>query len=102
MATSFDSDSDREANFKRVDRKKRKPSPVPTPSPKKSRILRKKQQVVREPSGPKKKVTPKKKSEPKELDTLSLEELVNEITQDGNLGNVNKLYHLLRIQTRIL
>lgn len=93
VATSSDSDSDRVAEFKRVHRKKRKPSPAPAPSPKKSRTLRKKQQVVREPSGPKKKVTPKKKSEQKELDTLSPKELVNEITQEGNLSNVNKFYH---------
>lgn len=57
MATSFDSDNDKAAEFKRVDRKKRKSSPTPAPSPKKTRILRKKQQAVREPSGPKKKVT---------------------------------------------
>lgn len=93
MATSSNSDNGKAVAFKRVDRKKRKPSPAPAPSPKKSRTLRKKQQVVREPSGSKKKVTPKKKSEPKESDTLSPEELVNEITQDGILSNVNKFYH---------
>lgn len=76
-----------------MDRKKRKPSLALAPSPKKSRKLIKKQQPVREASGPKKKVTPKKKFEPKEPDTLSPEELVNEISQDGNLGNANKFYH---------
>lgn len=93
VATSFDSDSDRVGEFKRVDRKKRKPSPTPTPSPNNSRTQRKKQQAIRETNGPKKKVTPKKKPEPKALDTLTPEELINEITQDGNLSNVNKLYH---------
>lgn len=93
MATSSDSDSDKAAEFKRVDKKKRKPSPEPAPSSKKTRTLRKKQQVVREPSSPKKKKVTHKKLEQKVSDTLSLVELINEITQDGNLGNVSKFYH---------
>lgn len=93
VVTSFETKSDKAAEFKRVERKKRKPSLAPAPSPKKSRTQRKKQDAVREPSGPKKKVTPKKKLESKALDTLTPEELINEITQEGNLRNVNKLYH---------
>lgn len=63
-----------------------------SPSPKKARTLRKKQQDVREP---KKKLTPKKK-QPKAPDTLTPKELVIKITQDGNLCNVNKLYHSIK------
>lgn len=84
--TSSDSDSGKTAEFKRVERK-RKPSQVPSPSSKKTRILRKKQQVVREP---KKKPTPKRKQTPI-IPTLN--DLLNEVTHEGNLSNVNKLYH---------
>lgn len=87
--TSLDTDSGKATEFKRVERKKRKPSLVPSPSPKRTRTLRKKKRAVREP---KKKLTPKKK-QTKTPDTLTSEELVNEITQDGNLCNVNKYYH---------
>lgn len=93
VATSSYSDIDQAAEFMRAVRKKRKPSPAPAPSPKKTRTQRKKQQVVRDPPSQKKKVTPKKKTKPKASNTLSPEELINEITQDGNLGNVNKFYH---------
>lgn len=81
------SDNDKATEFKRVERRKRKPSSVPSPSPKRTRNLRKKQQVVREPQ---KKLTPKKKQQPV---TLSLNDLLSEITDDGNLANVHKLYN---------
>lgn len=92
VVTSSDSDSDKAKKFKRVDRKKRKSSPTPAPSPKSKRTLRNKEQAMRELSGLKKKVT-QKKQEQQVFDTLSLEELVNEITQDENLSNVSKFYH---------
>lgn len=92
MPTSFNSNNDKAGEFKRVERKKSKPSHAPTPSQKKTRTLRKKQQAMREPSSPKKKVT-QKKPEQKASNTLSLLELINEITQDENLGNVSKFYH---------
>lgn len=80
------SDSEIPVELKRVERK-RKPSPVPSPSPKRTRTLRKKQQAVREMV---KKLTPKKKQKPI---TPSLNDLLNEITDDGNLANVSKLYN---------
>lgn len=92
VVTSSDFDSDKAVEFKSVDRKKRKSSPAPAPSPKKTRTLRKKEQAMREPSSLKKKVT-QKEPEQKGSDTLSPEELVNEITQDGNLSNISKFNH---------
>lgn len=89
VVTSSDTYSGKETKFKRVEREKRKPSPVPSPFPKKARTLRKKQQAVREP---KNKLTPKKK-QTKAPDSLTPEELINEITQEGNLSNVKKYYH---------
>ncbi|XP_059067463.1 uncharacterized protein LOC131858286 [Cryptomeria japonica] len=60
VITSSETESDKVAKFKRVERKKRKSSPTPTPSPKRTRALRKKQQAMREPSIQRKKLTQKK------------------------------------------
>lgn len=95
VVTSSERESDKAVEFKRVERKKRKPSLTPTPSPKGTRTLRNKQQAMREPNIQRKKLTPKKPT-PKVLDILSLEELINEITQDGNLSNINKYYHTFK------
>ncbi|XP_059064475.1 uncharacterized protein LOC131054486 [Cryptomeria japonica] len=50
---------------------------------------------MREPNIQRKKLTPKKPT-PKVSDILSPEELINEITQDGNLSNINKCYHTFK------
>ncbi|XP_059064822.1 uncharacterized protein LOC131856883 [Cryptomeria japonica] len=91
VVTSSETDSDKAVEFKRVDRKKRKSPlvPSPAPSPKQIGTLRKKEWVVKEPSGPKKKIEWKELT-PKTSDTLSPTELVKKINQDGNLSNVTK------------
>lgn len=90
VATS--SKSDMPAEFKRVVRK-RQPSPVSTPSP---RRTRQKQQAVRSPvkkTTPKKKLTPKKKRTQQNIS--SIDKLLDEITEEGKLKNVEKLYDTL-------
>lgn len=89
VVTSSDTDSGKAVEFKRVERK-RKTSLVPSPPPKKIRKLMKKQQAVREPQ---KKLTPKKKQTPV---TPTLDDLLNEITQEGNMVNVNKWYNFFK------
>lgn len=80
------SDSEIPIEFIRVERK-RKPSPGPFPPPKKTRTTRQKQQEVRPPT---KKMTPRKRKERQVIPPL--DNLLNEITDDGNLSNVSKLY----------
>lgn len=48
VVTSSDTDNGKATEFKRVERKSKTPL-VPSPSPKKTRALRKKKQIVREP-----------------------------------------------------
>ncbi|XP_059064685.1 uncharacterized protein LOC131856779 [Cryptomeria japonica] len=50
---------------------------------------------MREPNIQRKKLTPNKPT-PKVSDILSPEELINEITQDGNLSNISKCYHTFK------
>ncbi|XP_057835002.2 uncharacterized protein LOC131045433 [Cryptomeria japonica] len=84
VVTSSKTDSDKDAEFKRVGRKKRKSPSTPAlvPSPKKTRTLRKKEHAMKEPSGPKKKIAQKELT-PKISDTLFLTKLVNKLTQDA-------------------
>ncbi|XP_059064268.1 uncharacterized protein LOC131856491 [Cryptomeria japonica] len=93
IVTSSETDSDKAAEFKRVDRKKRKYPMAPTPSlpPKKARTLRKKEQAMKGPSNSKKKIAQKKMA-PKISDALSLAELINEITQENTIEESIILY----------
>lgn len=84
VATS--SNSEIPTKFKRVERKI-KPSLVSSPTP---RRTRQKQQVVRPPA---KKLTPKKRKERQVIPPF--DKLLNEITEDGKLKNINKLYNTL-------
>lgn len=82
VATS--SDSEILTVFKRVERK-RKPSPAPSPTPRKTR---QKQQAVRPLA---KKMTPKKRKQV----IPTFDKLLEEITEDGKLTNISKLYKKL-------
>lgn len=81
------SESDMPATFKRVVRK-RDPSPVTKPSP---RRKRQKQQAVRSLV---RKATPKKKKRTNK-DLAPLDILLNEITEEGKLKNIEKIYDTL-------
>lgn len=87
------SKGDLSATFKRVVRK-RDPSPATTPSP---RRTRQKQQAVRSlvrKVTHKKKLTPKKKKRTNS-DLAPLDILLNEITEEGKLKNIEKIYDTL-------
>lgn len=91
-------ENDMPATFKRVVRK-RDPSLATTPSP---RRTRQKQQAVRSPvrkTTPKKKLTPKKKKRTNQ-NMAPLDILLNEITKEGKLKNIQKLYDTLTVDEK--